>query len=89
MSCTCGGSNFDAVIVRDMSDKNFILKTYPQHRDAKFVFIKDADRNLTGWTPEHIYFSVWCMEEINRNADISSMLSYRKAQGSRVICLGN
>jgi hypothetical protein len=72
-----------------MSDKNFIARQWPQHRDAKFVFLKDAERNLTGWTPEHIYFSVWCMGAINQDADISSMLSHRKAQGSRVICLGS
>jgi DNA primase catalytic subunit len=89
MSCTCAGGNFDVVIIRDMSDKNFIVREYPQHRDAKFVFLKDAEHQVTGWTPEHVYFSVWGMEAINDDPGISSMLSHLKAKGSRVVCLGN
>ncbi len=88
MSCTCAGGNFDVVIVRDMSDKNFVLRQWPEHRDAKFTFLKDAELSLTGWTPEHIYFSVWCMGASQFEC-LSPMLSHRKAQGSRVICLGN
>lgn len=76
------------VIVRDMSDKNAVLRKYPQHRDAKFTFLKDADRSLTGWTPEHIYFSEWCYESPDFDS-ISPMLSYRRAQGAKIVCLAN
>lgn len=85
--CTCG-TNFDVVIVRDMSDKADVMRQWPEHDHAKFVFLKDAELWLTGWTPEHIYFSVWCMES-SAFESISPMLSHRKAQGSRVICLGS
>lgn len=88
MSCTCAGGNFDVVIIRDMADKNTVIKGYPQHRDAKFVFLKDAELQLTGWTPEHIYFTEWCTEADGFEL-LTPMLSYRKAQGSRVLCLGN
>lgn len=87
--CACDPTNFDLVIVRDMADKTAFIRQWPEHKEAEFVFVKDVTHKLAGWIPTHIYFSVWCMDAINGDDEISSLLSHRKSRGSKIQCLGS
>lgn len=87
MTCACDPGKFNVTLVRDMADKNFIVREFPETQGSEFIFLKDASQKLRGWTPEHIYYSVWCRSALDREA--GSVLDYHNAKGAKIICLGS